>query len=272
VNAILFLRIVVLLLAASIAVDAAGAAKPIDADGPDFVESSEVVGKGRFQFEADVVSERDRRNSTHVTTTSTPTLLRFGVADTIEFRIETEGWMRVTGDNAGGGVRSTATGSGDIALGGKWHSQDRDSSTNTPAVSWILHFEVPTGSSEFRGRGITPSLRSVITWDLPHDLALDLALGLMPGVKYGTAPDGHRFVSGIVGLVLNKQWTQTLRSFVENSSSQIARSSDGGVVMTWDAGAAYQVTDDWQIGFRAGFAANRNSPKSQMLVELAGRF
>jgi len=268
VNAILFLRIVVLLLAASIAVDAAGAAKPIDADGPDFVESSEVVGKGRFQFEADVVSERDRRNSTHVTTTSTPTLLRFGVADTIEFRIETEGWMRVTGDNAGGGVRSTATGSGDIALGGKWHSQDRDSSTNTPAVSWILHFEVPTGSSEFRGRGITPSLRSVITWDLPHDLAL----GLMPGVKYGAAPDGHRFVSGIVGLVLNKQWTQTLRTFVENSSSQIARSSDGGVVMTWDAGAAYQVTDDWQIGFRAGFAANRNSPNSQMLVELAGRF
>ena len=267
-NAISFLRIAVLLLAAFIAVDAARAAKPIDADGPDFVESSEVVGKGRFQFEADVVSERDRRNSAHVTTTSTPTLLRFGVADTMELRIETEGWMRVADDNAGGGVRSTVTGSGNTALGGKWHSQDRDSSTNTPAVSWILHFEVPTGSSEFRGRGITPSLRSVITWDLPHDLAL----GLMPGVKYGTAPDGHRFVSGIVGLVLNKQWTQTLRTFVENSSSQIARSSDGGVVMTWDAGAAYQVTDDWQIGFRAGFAANRNSPNSQMLIEMAGRF
>ena len=267
-NAILFLRIAVLLLAAFIAVDAARAAKPIDTDGPDFVESSEVVGKGRFQFEADVVSERDRRNSAHVTTTSTPTLLRFGVADTVELRIETEGWIRVTDDNAGGGVRSTVTGSGNTALGGKWHSQDRDSSTNTPAVSWILHFEVPTGSSEFRGRGITPSLRSVITWDLPHDLAL----GLMPGVKYGAAPDGHRFVSGIVGVVLNKQWTQTLRTFVENSSSQIARSSDGGVVMTWDAGAAYQVTDDWQFGFRAGFAANRNSPNSQMLVELAGRF
>ena len=261
-------RIAVLILTVFTAAHEVRAGKPIDTDGPDFVESSEVVGKGHFQFEADVVSERDRRSATRGTTTSSPTLLRFGVADTVELRVETQGWMRVTSDNAGGGAGSTVAGTGDTALGIKWHAQDRDSSTHTPAVSWILHFEAPTGSSEFRGHGIAPSLRSVITWDLPHDFAL----GVMPGVKYGAAPDGHRFVSGVVGLVLNKQWTETIRTFVENSARQIARSADGGVVMSWNIGAAYLVTHDWQIGFRAGVAANRNTPNSQLLIELAGRF
>jgi len=261
-------RIAATCLAAWITLNTARAAAPIDTDGPDFVESSEVVGKGRFQFEADFVAERDRRNSMQLTTLSTPTLLRFGVTDTVELRVETEGRIRVTNDNAASGAGSTVTGTGDTALGVKWHAQDRDKLTNTPAVAWILNFKVPTGSKEFEGSDITPSLRSVITWELPHDLAL----GFMPGVKYGAAPDGHRFASGIVGLVLNKQWTETFRTFVENSTSQIARSQDGGVMMSWDVGAAYLVANDWQIGFRAGVAANKNTPNNFVLFELAGRF
>jgi hypothetical protein len=176
--------------------------------------------------------------------------------------------MRDMDANAAGGAGATATGTGDTALGVKWHLQDRDRSTNTPAISWILHFEAPTGSGDFRGRGVIPSLRSVVTWDLPHGLAL----GLMPGLQYGTADGGHRFVSGIVGIVLNKQWTETLRTFVENSARLIARAADGGVVMTWDTGAAYLITNDWQIGMRAGVAANKNTPGNQVLFELAGRF
>jgi len=59
---------------------------------------------------------------------------------------------------------------------------------------------------------------------------------------------------------------------VENSTSQIARSQDGGVMMSWDVGAAYLVANDWQIGFRAGVAANKNTPNNFVLFELAGRF
>lgn len=158
--------------------DAAGAAKPIDTDGPDFVESSEVVGKERFQFEAGVVSERDRRSASRGTTAGTPTLLRFGVADSVELRVESEGQMRVTNDNVADRAGSTVTGTGDTALGIKWHSQDRDRLANTPAVSWLLHFEAPTGSHPFKGHGSAVSLRSVTTWELPHALAL----GFMPGV------------------------------------------------------------------------------------------
>lgn len=257
-----------MLAAAVLAADRAHAAGPIDTDGPDFVESSEAVGNGRLQFEIDAVAERDRRNPARVTTLSTPTLLRFGIADTVELRVETEGRMRVMSGDAGGGAASTVSGTGDTALGVKWHTQDRDGATGTPAVSWILHFEMPTGSSAFRERGVAPSLRSVITWELPNDLAL----GFMPGIRYGTAPGGRRFASGIAGLVLNKQWTGAFRTFVENASSQIAHAADGGIVMAWDAGAAYLVTNDWQIGLRAGVAANKNTPNNFVLLELAGRF
>ena len=259
------LRIATTLAALAFAAQAACAPATIDTDGPDFVESSEVVGKGRFQFEADVVAERDRRSPARITTLGTPTLLRFGVTDTVELRVETEGAQRVIDHN---GTGTTAGGSGDTAFGVKWHTQDRDRATNTPAVSWILHFETPSGTGQFEGHGVTPSLRSVITWELPHDLAL----GFMPGIRYGSTPDGKRFASAISGLVLNKQWTETLRTFVENSAQQIARAADGGVVMSWDAGAAYLLSKDWQIGMRARVAANKNTPGNQVLFELAGRF
>ena len=65
----------------------------IDTDGPDFVESSEVVGEARFQYEANVMSERDHRNSSRVTRTSTPILLKYGITDAIEIRPESEGYI-----------------------------------------------------------------------------------------------------------------------------------------------------------------------------------
>ena len=238
-------------------------AEPIDTDGPDFVESSEGVGKGRFQFEAHVVRERGTRAGHDRTIYSTPTLLRFGVSKTIEARVETDGGMRTT---AGG--ETTVSGRADTALGLKWHSQDRAYDTYTPAIAWIIHFEMPSGTKEFRGEGVRPSLRSVITWDLPHDLAL----GVMPGFRYDTTAEGHRYLSGILGVVLNKRWSESFRTFIESASSQIARGRNGGVISYWDIGAAYLLSPDWQIGARAGVGANDNTPRSQLLFELAGRF
>jgi len=150
----------------------ARALEPIDTDGPDFVESSEVVPKGHFQYEVDLTSVRNRRSATHRTTISTPTLLKYGAADKVELRIAPEGYVRDT----------------------------------------------PSGARQFKGSGIRPSLRSVITWDLPQDLAL----GLMPGIKYDSGEDGHRFTSAIFGAVLNKRFSDRIRAFVELSASQIA--------------------------------------------------
>jgi hypothetical protein len=239
----------------------------IDTDGPDFVESSEVVGEARFQYEADVMSERDHRNSSRMARTSAPILLKYGITDAIEIRLESEGLIRTTGDS-GNTVTRSATGTGDTALGVKWHSQDKDAAAGIPAVSWILHFEGPSGTHGFRGHGIRPSLRSVMTWDFPHDLTL----GLMPGIKYDAGEDGHRFTSGIFGAVLNKRLTEKSRVFFEASATQLARGRDGGALADWNIGAAYLLSRETQIGFRAGIAANRNTPNGFVLFELAQRY
>jgi hypothetical protein len=238
----------------------------IDTDGPDFVESSEVVGEARFQYEANVMSERDHRNSSRVTRTSTPILLKYGITDAVEIRLESEGYIRTTGDSGNTVIRSTGT--GDTALGVKWHSQDRDAAAGTPAVSWILHLEGPSGADGLRGHGIRPSLRSVMTWEFPYDLTL----GLMPGIKYDAGEDSHRFTSGILGAVLNKRLTEKSRAFFEASATQLARGRDGGALADWNVGAAYLLSLEIQIGFRAGIAANRNTPNGFVLFELAQRY
>ena len=231
---------------------------PIDTDGPDFVESSEAVPKGHFQYEVDMTSVRDRRSAAHSTRISAPTLLRYGVANNIELRVAPEIYDRQDGK----------TGVGDTAFGIKWHSQDRDEALGKPAVSWILHVDTPSGSNQFKGNGNRPSLRSVIAWELRHDLEL----GLMPGIKYDTDEDARRFTSAIFGAVLNKRIDDRFRTFVEFSASQIAPARHGGVLASWDLGAAYLVNNDLQLGIRSGVAANRNTPDTYVLIELAQRF
>ena len=63
-----------------------------------------------------------------------------------------------------------------------------------------------------------------------------------------------------------------LRSFVEAEADSIARVQDGGVILYKNVGAAYVLTDDWQIGGRAGWAANNNTPSRYVMLSLAGRF
>jgi Putative MetA-pathway of phenol degradation len=244
----------------------ARAGDSIDTDGPDFVDSSEAVGKDRFQIEQELVSERDRRNAVLRRTISTPTLMRYGISETVELRLSGDTQVRETASNSG--IDTSLSGRGDLALGLKWHSQDRDEAKNTPAVSWILQLDTPSGSKEFRGPGLRPSLRSIITWDLPHELSL----GVMPGLAHDSRADAHRFTSAILGISLAKRLTERFRIFVESSTSQFARAENGGVVSAWDIGTAYLLTDDWQLGGRFAVAANRNSPGSAFVVELAGRF
>ena len=233
----------------------ASALEPIDTDGPDFVESSEVMPRGRFQYEIDASRAR-RRDSTSALTT--PILLKQGAAKDLELRITVSPYERA----------GASSGYGDAVFGFKWHTQDRDAPSGRPAVAWIADFAAPTGSSGFRSSGIRPGLRSVITWDLPHELSL----GLMPGVKYNSGDDGHRYTSAIAGAVLNERLSDSLRVFVEASAEQIAHRRDGGVIASWDVGAARLLGRDAQLGVRAGIAATRDAPSGYLLLELAQRF
>ena len=66
----------------------------ISTDRPDFLTSPDVVGKGRFQIETGVQVQRDDVHDTRTRTVSTPTLLRLGLTDRIEVRLDGYGRMR----------------------------------------------------------------------------------------------------------------------------------------------------------------------------------
>ena len=212
-------------------------------DRPDFVESSNVVGRGRFQIETSVLAERDKTDGVRARTYSMPTLLRYGVGDVLELRLETDGR---TVQHAGS--EGTSAGYADTALGVKWHVQDE--APGRPSVGVLLHADLDSGSRTWRGQGVRPSLRVAAEWELPGDLAL----GVMPG---------------ILGVVLGKELTPTWRAFVEVAAPQIARSANGGTVATFDTGMAWLLSDRCQLDAMLALGLNRRTPDAALTVGLS---
>jgi len=212
--------------------------EPIATDRPDFVESSDVVGRGRMQIETGINLERNSESGVDDRTYTTPTLVRAGLNDHWELRMETDG--RTVQSMTENGTTSTSHGYSDIALGVKWHFTDAKG--NAPSTAWLFHVDLDTGSSQFRGVGKRPSLRFVAEWDLPGDTSF----GVMPGVVYDQN-DQHRFVSGILAATYGKQFTPKFRGFVELAGQQLANQSDGGNVVTADAGMTYLISKSMQL-------------------------
>lgn len=235
---------------------------PIATDRPDFVESSSVVGKGRFQIETSGAFERSRHDGLVERAVSTPTLLRFGLSDTLEGRIETEGathaWTR-------GLDTQDASGMADTSFGLKWHL--RDGAEGVPALGMLFHVDVPSGARRLQGAGVRPSLRGVAEWDLPHDLSL----GVMPGIASERNDDGRRFTSGIFGVVLGKDWNKRFHSYVEMAAPRIAHARDGGTQASVGFGSAYLLTPDWQIDAGVLGGLNRVTPNVSVTVGLSVR-
>lgn len=240
--------------------------EPIATDRPDFVESSDVVGKGRVQIETSLAWERDRQGGVKARLSSTPTLLRVGVADDWELRLETDGRLRLKADGAGLSVRER--GWSDLSFGVKWHQRDGNEDAGTPGLGWLFHLDADTGSGPFRGAGVRPSLRMVAEWEF----AGGWSLGVMPGVYRDRDEDGRHFTGGILAAVLGKSINDRTRVFVELSGAQLAAARHGGSVTTLDAGVAYLVSKDVQVDAAISRGLNRNAPDLAWTVGVSMRF
>ena len=219
----------------------AHAEESIATDRPDFVESSDVVGLGRFQVETGLTSDRHAQDGVTVRTLSTPTLFRYGIGETTELRLETDGYMRErTGDSVAA-TTTTARGWSDLSFGIKWHVLEGKDST--PGVAWLLHVDTATGSKVFRGSGLRPSLRAAIEWELPEDFSL----GVMPGVYVDRNDAGKRYTGAILAATLGKEWSPRWHSFIEIAGQQLASKRNGGSVVTLDAGLAFVATPTLQF-------------------------
>ncbi len=238
----------------------------IATDRPDVVESSDVVGKGRVQLETSVARERDRRSGTRTRLDSTPSLLRIGVSDTVELRVETEGLLRQRTTTAG--VTTTERGQADVSLGVKWHVQDDDEASHRPGVAWLLHLDSDSGSAAFRGQGWRPSLRLTAEWALPDGYSL----GVMPGLYQDRNDAGRRHVGGILAAVAGKAFTDKARGFVEVAGQQLRSARNGGNVVTFDIGAAYLLSNALQVDAAVSRGLTRQTPDLSWTVGVSLRY
>lgn len=243
-----------LCLAACSSMVAAAENEPIATDRPDFVESSQVVGKGHVQIETSLNRETTRQDGVKTTLSNTPTLLRLGITEHVEARIETEGrnWLRVEQ----GATRQSTNGWADTSLGVKWAFKEGDEKTGQPGMALLLHADLDTGSGDFRGQGVRPSIRLVSEWEFANEVSL----GIMPGLMFDKNSDGKRFTSGLLGIVLGKGFNDKLRGFVELAAQQIASSKNGGNVVSLDIGTAYLINKNTQIDAVITRGLTKNTP------------
>ena len=255
--------VVVLLMLPAFAI---AAEDEIATDRPDFVESSNVVGKGRFQIETSVATDRNKADGIKDKSYSTPTLLRYGVSEDWEVRLETDGRIRATTTDIASGTRSTESGYGDLSLGVKWHIADENGAS--PSMGVLAHVDLDTGSAPFRAQGKGGSLRLAAEWEF----ADDWSLGVMPGLAWLPNDNGDRHLTGIFGIVVGKGWTEQLRTFVEYSDEKIARARDGGTISTLDIGAAYLLTKTVQLDTALSRGLNSRTPDWSWTVGLSMKF
>ena len=235
-------------------------------DRPDFVESSEVVGTGRFQAEVGIAIERTRRDTTKTHTMTTPVLLRIGTGATWELRVETDGRLVQHSDDLTQGTRTTDRGYADTSIGAKWHVVDGNGTS--PSVGVLAHVDIDNGSAPFRGSGLRPSLRAVAEWDLPAGLSL----GVMPGLTFDKDQNGKRSWNGIFATTLGKSLTEQTRVFTEIALPQIARAQHGGTVATLDFGIAHLLSPKWQIDMAFYKGLNKNTADLTWTAGLSSKF
>lgn len=239
--------------------------EPIAADRPDFVESSEVVGKGRVQLETSFLAERARDDEERGRGISMPTLLRVGLSDALELRIESDGRSVQHATQRATGERGTSAGYADTAFGLLWHVVD--ASGMRPSVGVLAAAELPTGSKRLRGEGVRPALRVVGEWELPGGMGL----GLMPGVGVERGDETARTTYGIFGAVLDKEFNRRLRGVVQLAMSRIARSRHGGTEASVGIGAAYLLSNDCLLDTMFSRGLNHRTPYASWTVGLSFR-
>lgn len=214
-------------------------------DRPDFVEAAAVVGSGRFQVETSTLFATDRAGGIRTNTVTTPTLFRIGVTNSVELRIESP-WLTTAKPDG----NAANTGLSDISLGAKFMVPG---SASVP-VAVLLHADLPTGSDDFKGDEVRPSVRVTTGFDFGQGLSA----GAMAGVVYDNGAGG-RFASGLFGAVLGKSLTDRLGAFVEIAVDQIASDANGGVTGSFDFGWAFQFTDRLQLDAAAVVGLNDRS-------------
>ena len=211
-------------------------------DRPDAAEASVTVGQWKFQSEHGVSFGYDNPAGPSVKNYSFPTLLRFGILDPLEIRLETE----IAAIQSSGG--NTESGFTDFDLGAKWHLHDQ--AEFFPSLGLLFHLTIPVGKDAFSSNVVVPTFKVLADWELPADFGLGTNAGFDVPAREG----GDKFARFLYAAALSHGlFIEPLAGFVEFSGSLPTVSGktqehffDAG--FTWLFGKSIQADISGQIG------------------------
>lgn len=212
-------RLLILLLFAATPL-LAQSQEPINADRPGFADGPDVVGAHIFQLETGLAASDEG-----ATLIALPTLLRFGMTDSFELRVESD----IAGHSDG------ELDAAPIAAGFKWKISD-----GTLPLSLIASVQPPSGGGALQSDDFEGEAR------LTSDIDLGGGYGLTPNVGVSFVEGGER--AAIFAATVEKELGNAL-PFVDFEATV----NEGDASAIVDGGVAWIVRPDTQLDISAGF-------------------
>lgn len=213
-------------------------AEPISSDRPDHTESAQLVPRGMVQVEGGttVASGRDTRMASYG-----EILVRAGMHDALELRVEPFTYTTVSGDGA-----PRAAGVEDLALGIKLPIFRRDSAQRfVPDVSVIGATSVPTGAHHSRGDGAQPGAVLAADWTLAGGLGFGSNLAISRG-RSGGERYWERGASATFGIGVSE------RAGIYGEWFAVRDTRDDAAVHVVNTGITCKLSSDFQLDARIG--------------------
>jgi hypothetical protein len=233
-----FLALLVLLTPA-----AARAQEPesLVTDRPDFTESASVPGGGRIQVEGGWTVEGDGDARAH---SLGEILVRIGVGERFEARIEPLTWVSVDGDETVDAAEFD--GLDDAGIGFKVMLFDAEP-PGRPAAALLAGTTVPTGDDDIGEEGWQPEARLALGWDLSAVWSLGANLG------WGRPEEGgERFDQALGSVALGRAIGERVGAFLELYGLAPAGADGDDDAAYLDGGFTLGFGSDAQLDARAG--------------------
>jgi len=188
-----------------------GVAAPdlINPDRPGIADGSSVVGSKTFQIEMGSHLEFRRSGDIREHTFFVPTLLRFGIGDRWEARIEGSTFTRVTTFDSAN-MSDRISGFAPTSIGFKYQIYNSNDDHQVSLGTIVRVF--PTwGTKEFRTQHTTGDIRLAADWNFAPKLSLNPNIGI---ARYED-DQGGLFTAGLFAITLNYVPTKKLNPFID---------------------------------------------------------
>ena len=188
-----------------------------------------------------------------------PALLRLGLNESLEVRIEGNTYTRMTAYDP---VQETSRneGTAPISIGLKYHLID-SGGLKRPSLGAIVRVFPPSGSGSFRNSHVTGDFRLAADWYFAPQWSLN------PNVGVAVYEDDARrpYTAGLLAVTLNYNPRKVLNVFAD-AGVQAPETKHGRTSIIFDVGAAYIIGRNVQADFSVVFGAAEETPPRLFLA------